>query len=455
MSYSLALENRLQSVIPNGEVRTAVNLAVLRDKFMLQLLSNNPNLLEKSFNKPIPLGKGKVANKSVTNFAGKDIVDGKTVHFDMKFPVVPEKEPSQFITHYSGGVFVLIPTTPNAAYNYYVKVAETPKHRFYSFDPATIEQSIDLSLLTSGNTPLVHSGDIINGKYRTNPLVPIYEVGDVISAIDKLNSSSTELMTFRITNKAVVGNTGVTYTLHYTGKVDISKVSEAAAARKRLLYFTRERLSTTLTVPDVNAKNTDGTRKYIPTAGQKVLATLDIPTVKDDLPVDEQLELAASLINKVEALDKSVGYWVNSNILDNLKENVITRSKVSEALANQIGFKDPLENNNLQSTADDVNAFFIALKRTELIKQTLGNGNPITRVEGRSYTHTIPNNGTALGTLPGDLLYAGNKNYFYVYGVTKDVLQITQFPEAVFKLMEQENYTVEEFENIYSKIINC
>lgn len=48
VSYSTALDNRLQSVIPNGKAFTDLNLSILKDKFLVQLLANNDKLLSRT-----------------------------------------------------------------------------------------------------------------------------------------------------------------------------------------------------------------------------------------------------------------------------------------------------------------------------------------------------------------------------------------------------------------------
>lgn len=52
-AYSEALENRLKQVVPKHSSLTDINLRILRDSFLSQLMRTNPQLIRKTFSKPV------------------------------------------------------------------------------------------------------------------------------------------------------------------------------------------------------------------------------------------------------------------------------------------------------------------------------------------------------------------------------------------------------------------
>lgn len=113
VAYSAALDNRLQSVIPNGKAFTDLNLSILKDKFLVQLLANNDKLLSRTI-KPTVLRTRKEGLRTDRGYAGVEEHDGRKVYFDLKYPVPYGPESRRLTTHHDGGVYAVIPTIGSA-----------------------------------------------------------------------------------------------------------------------------------------------------------------------------------------------------------------------------------------------------------------------------------------------------------------------------------------------------
>lgn len=448
VAYSLALDQRLQAVIPNGQHLTDLNLLVLKDKFLVQLLANNEKLIRKQRDgSPIKQKQIKSGNRTETSFSGKDELEGREVWFDLKIPLAYSPDASRKLTtHYTGGVYALIPT-PGSAFTYYTKVANTPKHRFYDFDVTRIDSALNLLPLTSGEYPVVHNGDIRNGVLTTEEVEPIYEEGMEILAFDKLDPAVTGAVKYRIKSKKAQGK-GFKYILDFVEKISLTKEAEAAQRRRNATKFLPDRLANTIVV-----SNLEKYRKQIFESRNTAAFEFTIPAMTPNMTEEEQYEVTKDLVSQITSKDATLNYFIQSDILDFLDDYPNIKQAVASKLSEVLGFR--------HNTKVDISAESAALQkkldRLLIVKHTLHTGNPVKSVEGAPYTHFLERASNLNHIEAGDILFNGTNVYFHVQEKTAEGFNLSQFSEAVFSLMDanKDNYTKEEFENLYNKTINC
>lgn len=459
VSYSVALDDRLQSVIPNGKAFTDLNLSILKDKFLVQLLANNDKLLSRTI-KPLVVKTKKEGSRTDRGYSGVDEIDGKKVYFDLKYPLSYGPESRRLTTHYDGGVYAVI-STPGSPNTYYAKIADKPKHRFYDFSLSNMEESLDISRLSSGDMPLIHKGRITANRFSGTAIEPEYEVGTRILVFDKLDPAAKTASVYRITTANKMAN-GVSYGVQHVTNFDITKEEAAAEKRKYLSMFLEDRLAPTTMVPDmasfIRKQSAPKGVVYLTSSEENIPGTkkLVLPKLSPNITPDEQNAVAKTIITQIQQLDRSVPYYISSKILDALNPFVLVRAKVSEELTRRIGFRDSKQTEEFEVVNEVSKNVELELKRLSLITFNLQNRHKVLFSEEGPHTHTLKLDSSMRRQIKdGDLLWAGADTYFYVNKVREEVLQLTEFREPVFALMDNNNYSAEEFENIYQKTINC
>jgi hypothetical protein len=432
---------------------------VLKDKFLIQLLANNDKLLARTKVRPIVTKTQKKGAATERSYSGMDIVDNKPIYFDLKYPISYGPESRKLTTHFDGGVYAVIPT-PNSTSTYYAKIADKPKHRFYDFDSSNIEESIDITALTKGYAPLIHKGDVQNNRLTLPKIHEKYAADSRIIVFDRLNPAVQKAEVYRIKSVSDIGDSTV-YSLQHVEDLSITKREAAAEKRKYLSMFIEDRLAPTTVVSNVrdvmlSTKPGSGivflvnNTEFAPGAKQLVL-----PNLSPDITIDQQNIVASSIIQQIENFDRSVPYYVSDKILEPLDAFPVLRAKVSEALVKKIGFRDPKQDSEVEVVNEIGKNVEMELKRLSLIKFNLENKHKVQFSEEGPQTHFLKLESNMKYLTPGDLIWAGKDTYFYVNEITTDKLLLTEFKEPVFYLMEQNNYSLEEFENIYRKTINC
>jgi len=131
--------------------------------------------------------------------------------------------------------------------------------------------------------------------------------------------------------------------------------------------------------------------------------------------------------------------------------------KLKTAVANKLSELLGFRHNTKVETSEESIALQKKLDRLLIVKHTLHSGNPVVAVEDASFTHFLKKASNLVAIEAGDILFNGTNVYFHVQEKTDAGFNLTQFGEAVFNLMDanKDNYTKEEFENLYVKTINC
>jgi len=446
------MENRLKNVLPKNDSRTDINLKILKDKFIFQLLKNNPNLIRRRSN-PGPSLTATIArnwgNEKI--FHGKDTFGNTTIHFDLKFPAPFSANSPKFTKLYNGDIFMLL-ETPGAPNTYYVKVIEEGAGSFYNFDALDMDDSLDFKALATLPYRLISSADISGTRLSQKPEGYKLEVGEIIAAYNKRDASANKLTLFTITHKKELSSGETIYGLNKKADVPLTKETSSQELRKKAALFLNERTGSVQVVKSIEEYKKSLTKRgtFLLTNEKGDGYTNLIPEVKPDLNEQGQARLLRSITQVIESLPKSGIFIVDAEILSPLEAYPEMRRAVAYALYNTTGFKD-----KSYRVDSGYNTFFAeALKRVDF-----GVFNLEKYVKVTFNTETLDHSIEAAGVLKqvnaGDIIYAGEDSYFYVTRNEQGTITALNFPSPVFNALPNESPSLQEFIEIYNKTMGC
>lgn len=461
VKYGIALDDRLSKIIPNtseNKHMTDINLAILKDKFMFQLLRNNPALVGFPRGvKALEQRKSKIAGKEYKSYSGTDDYAGQKIYFDIKFNKAYEDTAEKFIRRFGEDIYMLIPT-PGAANTYYAKVTEKGGHRFYDLDLMDLETSLDLSPLQSGKYPLINARNIVSGKLTTEPREHLLEVGDTIMAFDKSSPTLKSVRIYKVTS-ANTTTPKFQYSLEFVATKSLLVEDLARELKTDMARFVTKRLGTTNIVDTlaeyklIARRNKNVGIIVNETEDRDSATVLPIRPVPIGITKAEEDNIIREIGNAITKLDRKLNYYVSSKILSPLISNPTIYKAVAALLKSQIGFVD--RNGNQEVESDGImRDVYLALKRTQLGVWEIKKGT-FDEVEGEKYTHQIRLTSGLNRVKVGSIMYAGNDNYFFVDDVTDSFVKATVFSGKALPEIDKPVLTRSEFESIYTKTIGC
>lgn len=462
VKYGVALDDRLDSVIPKGQAKTDLNLAIMKDRFMFQFLKNNPSLVSKNTRyKPELQSKTKTADKEQESYAGMDNVDGVDIYFDLKYKNKYHPNAAKFLRRYDDSVYALI-DTPGSEYTYYVKVTEPTSNRYYNFEPSEMDLSIDISKLTSGKHPLVNANAIINNTLTTDYKTHVFEKDQVIAAFAKSSTSGKNIFFYKVNSVQKLPEK-IKYNLSFVSQETITMTNKAVELKNFMGRFINESLGTTISVDslkeyrDIQFKNKRA-RLLTNELGKEESTAMILPIYElpPDMSPENQDMIANQILYRIEKLDSDLNYYVDSKILNPLNGYPVLRNKIAKALRDKIGFLEAFKERE-DSQEEFKGALMLGLKEAELLAWSFKNNTVISAVEGQLHTHTAPIKGEMRNRniQPGDLVGAGNGVYFFVDSISNNNLNLIEFRGEVFNAIQTSNLSREEFLKIYESVIKC
>jgi hypothetical protein len=457
VKYGVALENRLNSIIPKGESKTDLNLAILRDRFMFQFLKNNANLVSKTVRqKPVLQSTTKTAGKEQQSFAGYE--DG--VYFDLKYEKPYSPTSAKFLRRYDDSIYILI-NTPNSPYSYYAKITEKTSSKFYHFEPSEIDESLDFTLLQSGKHPIVNLSSIVRNELITDFKTHVFTEGQVVAAFPKSSSSGNSLRYYKI-NKVSKLSDKIVYKVTYVDSVKITKADEAVNLKDFMARFLDENLGTTVPVESLKEyrsmqfKNKRARLLANESTDESTAIKLPITELPPNATPEELADITNYILSAIEKLDGNLNYYVDANILSPLNSNALVRNKIANALRAKIGFLEPFRERE-EEQSEKRTALITALKEREIISWMFGKNTTINAVEGFTHTHEaeIKREMKNKNLKAGQLVGAGQNKYFYIMEVENNTLKLIEFGEEVFQAIQSDSLELKDFLQIYSDKIKC
>ena len=457
VKYGVALENRLNSIIPKGESKTDLNLAILKDRFIFQFLKNNANLVSKTVRqKPVLQSTTKVVDKEQQSFAGYE--DG--VYFDLKYERPYSDSLPKFLRRYDDSIYILL-ETPGSANSYYAKITEKTSSKFYHFDPSEIDESLDFKLLRTGTHPIVNLSNIVKGELTTDYRTHIFTEGQTVAAFPKSSSSGNTLNYYKINKVSKLGDK-VVYKVSFIETVKLSKVDEAVQLKDFMARFLDESLGTTVPVESLKEyrsilfKNKRARLLSNDNSEESTAIKLPISELPSNATPEELAEITNLILSSVEKLDSNLNYYVDANILNPLNSNAVIRNKIAKALRSKIGFLEPFRERE-EEINEKKSALLTALKERELLSWMFKNNTNIDAVENEVHTHTAKIRGQMKNAKlkAGQMIGAGQQKYFFITEVKESSLNMIEFGEEVFQAIQSSELSQKEFLDIYSEKIKC
>lgn len=467
VKFGIAMDNRLNSVIPKGQSKTDLNLAIMKDRFIFQFLKNNPNLVSKTTRiKPELQLTTKGSEKNHDSYAGKENVGGQDIYFDLKFNVPFTANTPKFLRRYDDAIYIVVPT-PNSKDQYYVKMTEKSSSRFYNFDPEQIDLSLDLSALQTGKYPIINDNDVMNSALTTDYRTHLFEVGEVITGFPK-NSSSASTLTYYKVAKVTKQPDKVTYALIPIKTVSITKINAAVELKDFMTRYIDESLGTTIPVDslkeyrDIQFKNKRARLVGNNLTEEATAIKLPIDNMPPNLTDDDLVSIEKLIMSAIEELDPNLTLIVDAKILEPLNTYPLLRFRIAKALSSRIGFLEPAKEREDDQT-EKTGALAVALKESELIAWTFENDTLVSPTTERGIaTHTVKARGEMkkVNFQIGDFLSAGNGKYFYLTNISKVIgssteLDMIEFGPEVFAGIQSSNISLEDFLQIYESKIKC
>lgn len=443
-AYSEALENRLKQVVPKHSSLTDINLRILRDSFLSQLMRTNPQLIRKTFSKPIVARTEKFSWGSKKILAGVDNVEGQQVHYDLKIPVYPQQTPSRFVRLYDDTVFMLMPTG-STTHAYYRSITSGTSSRSYYFDPSSIDESIDLQGLADFPHRLVDQSSIINGVLVIPKGGYQLEENQIIGAINKYEASADSIRVYKIISATTVGlddKQSTRYKLALLHEEVLKDTAKAERLRKEYGTF----LDTQVGVVTIS----DNLEKYrsnvlrnnhylIGKRNEEFVARLPI----FDATEDTYETLTKETIDAINSLPIGGHYYIEEGLLEDIPYEY--REPIAKALFRKTGYKDYI----LKETSDELPK--AALRRIEM---NVGVIPPYLEVSEQDGIYSISRQGFISGLSSGASIFLRYGKYFFITSVNSNTVDGFIYDENLFMTLEG-NESTEEFLEKYVKQINC
>lgn len=475
VAFSQALSERLNTLIPIGQVKTQYNLETLKEDFLFQFVRNNPELIRFPSNaKAEQTGEYVVSTskgpRKMPYYGGQ--VDG--VHFDLRLTATDK--PQKFVRQYNDDVYMLVHST--GGYDHYIKITEQVGHKFYSFTPHQVEESLSLKKLGA----LAFSGKVINAarvynmRYFTETDAEQLPTGQRLFAYDKGEAHVTSASIYEVTGAPSSsknrGNTSLVYNLRYIGERDLTGKEEAVSLKERLGLFVSDQLGTVTTISDISSikplllKRRDNiliTNEQLPDVPCTVLSIPRWSVRPTPTEVDAAL---AKLFKEISELKTSDNLFVSSDLLAPLAPFMSVKRKVAEYLYNHLGYAMPdMELEEREVVTAEATALQAMIKQRELNIIVPRTGIVLENTTaGEAGTTKFPksnlNKSTASSLAVGDILYLGkieeDDAYAIVQKKTDSTVYVTLFNQDFFlKHIESHNYPLDVFEELYNNYLKC
>lgn len=450
VSYSSAVDARLNMLIPKDMYATDINLASIQDQFLWQLLRNVPNLVSRPSGKTIVPNRVTVRDKKRNVYHGSDLIEvatengieNKKVHFDLKIDTEYNPNNKRFVKNYDLNTVYMLIDTPGTKASYYREIVKGDYEGHYQINLLDIEEGFTLQPLSTTLNRIVNSIDILNDtalNYQEDGYV--LQKGEIIGAINKKDVTSKEIVWYEVM-KVGKGDKKSYELRRLTNSTPLTSPESVKRYRELTSTMFSERAGASMTVSDitpfVNRAMKDqlviiadtGNLEVVSEANKPHVYDLPIYDISPNLTPEEQaklLDLTIEAISKIP-LEKSI--IVHDKVLDKLKIYPKLKDKLSKLLYSEANFVDASMSTVEGRGSRKTNKFNEALKRYDL---------GVINIEWNADLKKLPNNAFTtnktgrLREAPiGAVIYSGNKYYAVTDNVSEKSLTLIQLPEGSF-----------------------
>lgn len=453
VAFSEAMTARLNAVIPKNSVSTDINLAILQDKFAVQLLMNNPDLISRAERKPVVTRTVKMSWGNANVYKGVDNVNGQNVYFDLKIPTPYSEHSPRFIKLYNKEVYILKPTLGSNA-TYYIQLTENRTRAGYDFSLDSLDDSLDLEKLTSLDIPIVGASSLRNGVLTLPYNRFELEAGQKIAIYNRENLAEPKLIISKIEN-VTTQESEQRLRLSKVEEIPLTKEDKSLQIRKDYAQFISQRTGATLITPTIENYRANALKSNsVVLSNKEGAGYTNLPMLAAINP-DSTVEEKEAMLKDLEQLLHSISaphtnFFIDRDILEPLNSDPKLRRKAADLLHTFTSYTDAMvrtknESGNIK--------FDEALKRVEMSVYNLSSQYEITYSE--TDEHFEITTGGVLNTVTaGDILYAGGETYYYTLDNRDGKITALQFTTPVF-LQLPEEHDLTKFLETYTKVMNC
>jgi hypothetical protein len=456
LSFSRAFSARMESVIPQDSNVTDINLFSIKEKFLLQLVKTRPDLIgrfpkgkPKSKKVPIPGTKYKK-----TVYWGADNIDGRVVNYDLKYGTPYSEFLPKFISYYDAGVFALI-KTPGSSDTYYVKIGDKESVG-YDFSLADLDYKFDVAGLANGAYRIIDSNAIKGNRFVSKVGDYVLDDGEIIASVPYDSPNAYELKLYRV-NSSKVSQNDTIYTLVPLKEELLYDRSPITIARSKVNKFFNLRSAPTIvvdTIQQIYRKNvsakTAGATSIILSPKEANALKLPFYELSGKLTEQEQLNILEEtkrILN--ENVSDASSAIITKDIFDSVRRYAVLNKGLVNLFYEKLNYVDSVLTPS--KIKDKSTALTIALKEDDLKVENIPQEVKITKENNILYTPVIP---ALAAKKEGDILYAGNKNYYFIVNNNGSKIGMLSFTQELLEEMER-GMTTQEFIDLYTKKLNC
>lgn len=423
-SFTKALDARLENILSVDSEIAAKRLDNIRYSFMMQYLKNNPETVrflpkyKGAYPKPIVTGYFVSSGGSNVEYkSGTDIVNGKMIHYDLKYDLAGRTSDAFYNIIKTFGEETYIKTTSTDNHVYYRLFTKKGISKHYKFTDAGFSNTFDLKTYTNPSLNVVKDYNYLSNSQFSSPVgVELYKLGDVLYLVDNYSSVPEKLT-----------------------KVEITKTE----SRGSKVVYSFENLDTISLIKDNPVVSSQSSSAYLVTDDAVRMARLSNGVAVSSEHVSR--EDANAAVSDILALPQSSLYFIDPSLLDPFIANDPEEAtQVAEALLSKTGYTHPI----LKQEITDQEKLFKHYRNTVMdIKSKLKEIDGETVSTGVEYAELQI----------GDIVWLGvNTEGVNIYGRTKSIgngsTVFTKFNQSVFSSIESRNITEEELETLKQQI---